>query len=92
MLMHASYNKLRKNGVDVFTMKTDAFVIRSSDLEKATEVLEFDNGIGTWRKSKYSNIILPTKTIQEIANYEIKIEPLIVNQLDVPDEYDTTYM
>ncbi|MFM7985446.1 MAG: hypothetical protein ACKPKO_39640, partial [Candidatus Fonsibacter sp.] len=34
MLMHDSYNKLRKNGVDVFTVKTDAFVIRSSDLEK----------------------------------------------------------
>ena len=73
-------------------MKTDAFVIRSSDLEKATEILEFDNGIGTWRKSKDSNIILPTKTIQKIDNYEIKIEPLIVNQLDVPDEYDTTYI
>jgi hypothetical protein len=57
MLMRGSYKKLRKNGVDVFTVKTDAFVIRSSDIEKATEVLEFDNGIGTWRKSKDSNII-----------------------------------
>ncbi|MFM7982348.1 MAG: hypothetical protein ACKPKO_23815, partial [Candidatus Fonsibacter sp.] len=69
-----------------------AFVLRSSDLQKATEVLEFDNGIGTWRISKDSNINLPTKTIQKIDNVEIKIEPLIVNQLDVPDEYDTTYI
>ena len=56
-------------------------MIRSSDLEKATEILEFDNGIGTWRKSKDSNIILPSKTIEQKENNAIKIEPLIVNQL-----------
>ena len=67
-------------------------MIRSSDLEKATEILEFDNGIGTWRKSKDSKFILPSKTIEQKENHEIKIEPLIVNQLDVPDEYDTTYI
>ena len=54
--------------------------------------MNFDTGIGTWRKSKDSNIILPSKTIEQKENHEINIEPLIVNQLDVPDEYDTTYI
>ena len=31
-------------GIDVFSVKTDAFVLRSSDFEKACELIEFDNG------------------------------------------------
>ncbi|MFM7985629.1 MAG: hypothetical protein ACKPKO_40590, partial [Candidatus Fonsibacter sp.] len=53
--VYETYNKLIKN-VDVFTVKTDAFVLRSSDLEKAYALIEFDNGFGTWRKSKDDNI------------------------------------
>ncbi|MFM7978803.1 MAG: hypothetical protein ACKPKO_05755 [Candidatus Fonsibacter sp.] len=41
---------------------------------------------------KDDNIILPSKTLQQKENHEIQIEPLIVNQLDIPDEYDTTYI
>ncbi|MFM7981780.1 MAG: hypothetical protein ACKPKO_20930 [Candidatus Fonsibacter sp.] len=36
--------------------------------------------------------MLPSKTLQQKENNDIKIEPLIVNMLDVPDEYDTTYI
>ena len=32
------------------------------------------------------------KTLQQKENHEIKIEPLTVKHLDVPDEYDTIYM
>ena len=81
-----------ENGVNVFTEKTDAFVLRSSDLDKAHDLLEFDNGIGTWRKSKNSNIILQSNAIQQKENNEIKHEQVIVNQLDVPDGYDTVYI
>ncbi|MFM7987471.1 MAG: hypothetical protein ACKPKO_49980, partial [Candidatus Fonsibacter sp.] len=35
---------------------------------------------------------LQSKTLQQKENHDIKIEPLIVNQLEVPDEYDTTYI
>ena len=55
-------------------------------------MIDFDNGFGTWRKSKDDNIILPSKTYQQKENHEIKIEPLTVKHLDVPDEYDTIYM
>ncbi|MFM7984675.1 MAG: hypothetical protein ACKPKO_35660, partial [Candidatus Fonsibacter sp.] len=92
LLVHETYNKPIKNGVYVFTVKTDAFVLRSSDLEKARALIEFDNGFGTWRNSKDDNIILPNKAIQQKENHDIKIEPLIVNRLDVPEKYDTTYI
>ena len=65
LLVHESYTKLRKCGIDVFSVKTDAFVLRSSDLEKAHELIEFDNGFGTSRNSKHINIISPTHTLQQ---------------------------
>ncbi|MFM7985716.1 MAG: hypothetical protein ACKPKO_41025, partial [Candidatus Fonsibacter sp.] len=72
--MYETYNKLIKNVVDVFTLKTDAFVLRSSDLEKAYALIEFDNGFGTWRKSNYDNInVLPRKTVQKKENHDINI-------------------
>ena len=52
MLVNESYNKLTTYGVDVFSVKTGAFVLRSSDLDKASELIQFDDGFGTWRKSK----------------------------------------
>ena len=51
LLVHETYNKLTKNGVDVFSVKTDAFVLRSSDFEKARALFDFDKGFGTWRKT-----------------------------------------
>ena len=47
---------------------------------------------GTWRTSKDDIIILPSRPLQQKENHEIKIEPLTVKLLDVPDEYDTIYM
>ena len=69
-------------------MKTHAFVIRSSHLEKAHELIEFDYSFGTWRTSKYGNIILPSRPLQQKENHALKIEPLIVKQWDVPGEYE----
>ncbi|MFM7988415.1 MAG: hypothetical protein ACKPKO_54795, partial [Candidatus Fonsibacter sp.] len=47
---------------------------------------------GTWRKSKDGITILPCNTLQHKESHELNIETLIVYQLDVPDEYDTTYI
>ena len=54
-------------------MKTDAFVFRSSDLEKAHELIEFDNGFGTSRNSKHINIFLPTHTLQQKETIKSKL-------------------
>ncbi|MFM7985482.1 MAG: hypothetical protein ACKPKO_39825, partial [Candidatus Fonsibacter sp.] len=60
--------------------------------EKARALIVFDNGFGTWRKSQDDNVMLPSKTLLQKENHDINIKPLIVNQLVVPYEYDTTYI
>ena len=75
MLVNDSYNTLRPCIQYELSMITDSFVLRCSDLEKAPELMEFDNGSGTWRKSKDDNNILPSRPLQQKENHEIKIEP-----------------
>jgi hypothetical protein len=59
--MYNAYHKLRKNGIEVHSVKTDAFTIDTRNVEKAIEILDFHNDIGGWRVSKENDdIILPT--------------------------------
>ena len=44
--LNCSYKLLTDNGVDVYTVKTDAFTIRQSQLESAKELLNWEEGIG----------------------------------------------
>ena len=64
-------------------------MIRSSDLEQAHELIEFNNGFGTWRKSKENDIILQSKTIQQIENYEFKIDHFARYKREFPIEYQS---
>ena len=41
---------------------------------------------------KIAIFILPSNVIQQKENHEIKIEPFIVNHVDVPGEYATVYI
>ena len=54
--MYQDYYKLRSNGVKVYSVKTDAFVIQRCDEERTKMILDFHNGIGGWRISKYEDI------------------------------------
>ena len=49
MTMNEAYYKLRDNGIYIHSVKTDAFVIDTSDIDKAQELLNFHNDIGGWR-------------------------------------------
>jgi hypothetical protein len=50
--MYTDYEKLKNNNIDVFSVKTDAFTIKQSDVEKAKEVISFYDDIGGWRVFK----------------------------------------
>ena len=71
--MYSDYKKLTDNGIDVFSVKTDAFTIKSTDLDNAKACIEFNNDIGGWRCSKEENIHLPTDAYKYQFNYEMKI-------------------
>eukprot|EP00438_Fugacium_kawagutii_P023181 Skav227407 [mRNA] locus=scaffold5580:24324:27602:- [translate_table: standard] len=88
--MYEAYDKLYKNDIKVYSVKTDAFVIDAKNVEKAKSILEFHNDIGGWRVSKYGNeIILPTKMYEIDENELVNIPSLECKELHIKDEYDT---
>ncbi len=71
--MQQTHDVLREAGIEVFTVKTDAFTIRASDLEKAKELLnvkmpEDPKEIGDWRFSKDCCIKYPQERLTLLAN------------------------
>eukprot|EP00438_Fugacium_kawagutii_P006184 Skav207472 [mRNA] locus=scaffold3545:496284:499559:- [translate_table: standard] len=88
--MYEAYNKLRWNDINMYSVKTDAFVIDSKDVEKAKSLLNFHNDIGGWRVSKYGDdIILPLQRYELVRNEMIDIPTLECKELLIKDEYDT---
>ena len=87
--VYESYQKLIKHNISVYSVKTDAVTINSSDVEKVIEILSFQAGIGNWRVSKTKDIIYPTNNLEFVTNQEIPIMKLNINHLEVPDEYDS---
>ena len=57
----------------VFSVKTDCFTIKHQDLEQVKLVLEFDNGIGTWRTG-HSGIDFCFPTIQLTPRKAVPIQ------------------
>ena len=57
--LNKSWELLKANGIDVYTVKTDAFTIRQSQLDAAEELLNWEEAIGSWRLNKTDDIIFP---------------------------------
>ena len=89
MTMNEAYYKLRNNGIDIHSVKTDAFVIDTSDVDKAKELLNFHNDIGGWRVSKSDDdIILPTTIYDIVQNEKIEIPTYQHKVIENKNEYD----
>ena len=57
--LNSSYELLTNNGVDVYTVKTDAFTITQSQLGTAMQVLNWEEGICNRRLNKTEDINSP---------------------------------
>ena len=57
--MYTDYTKLTENHIGVWSVKTDAFVIRKEHLRRAKNLIEFSDRIGGWRHEKSKNIAEP---------------------------------
>ena len=88
--MFTTYKTLTDNGINVFTVKTDAYTINTSDVSKANKLLNFDNKIGSWRISieETKHINLPSKDYELVENNFINIKPPTFEMLSVNNEYD----
>ncbi|MFM7980849.1 MAG: hypothetical protein ACKPKO_16180, partial [Candidatus Fonsibacter sp.] len=50
---------LTNEGVNVHTTKTDGFTIQQSQLDCARELMNWEDGIGSWRLNKTEDIKFP---------------------------------
>ena len=73
----------------VLKQKTDAFTIKSTDLDNAKACIARNHGdIGGWRCSKEENINLPSDTYKYQLNYEIKIKIPTFERVELNNEWD----
>ena len=85
--MNSAYEKLLENNINIYSVKTDAFVIDMFNLKKAKELLNFSNAIGDWKYNfKY---ILPHQPFHK----KISVLPSITEYTNetgiVKDEWNT---
>ena len=87
-----TFDTLRANGIDVYSIKTDCFTIKATDLDKARTLLNFDNGIGSWRLSKTDDIIYPYENITVNKCDDFNYPRFESTRLEIKDEWDVNEM
>ena len=87
--MHTDYTKLTENHIGVWSVQTDAFVIRKDHSRRARNLIEFSDRIGGWRHEKSKNIAEPTEQWAPKKNELIPI-PVFNNETrPIENEWDT---
>ena len=88
--MNQDFKTLITNNINVYSVKTDAFVVDTCNEEKTKQLLEFHDDIGGWKVSKQRDEInLPTVKFNVVNNELIKIPVYESKTIDIKDEYDT---
>ena len=87
--MYQDYLKLVDNNVDVWSVKTDAFVIRREHLRRAKNAIDFNEEIGGWRHEKGKKPLEPSGKLEQKPN-ELTPIPIYKNEtINVKDEWNT---
>ena len=63
--MDSDYRKTINHGIEICSVKTDAFTINQQSLSMAHEILDFNANIGGWRCSKNCDIVTTNKPIMQ---------------------------
>ena len=88
--LNRSRKLLEDSGVEVYTVKTDAFTIQSRHLEEASELLNWEAGIGSWRFHRDDDIKFPDTghflTLRENTWKPLREHP--VRPIHLTNEYD----
>jgi hypothetical protein len=90
--MMNAYDRLVEANIKVVSVKTDCFTIPVECEAMARELLSFDQGIGTWRVSKTSDIIFPFEVLKQYQLEDITIEHIKTHELVIADEWNTDEM
>ena len=87
--MCKDYVKLVENNVDVWSAKTDAFVIRREHLRRAKKALEVNEHIGGWRHEKGKQLLVPRGKLEQKPNELLPIPVYKDETINVKDEWNT---
>ena len=92
--LNKCWRLLEDDNIRVFTVKTDAFTIKKSQVDQAQELLSWNEGIGTWRLSKTAEIKFPSNEACLLTAIQNKLlTPVEFESTNIPltkeDEYDT---
>ena len=91
--LNSSYKLLTDSGVDVYSVKTDAVTIKQSQLETARELLNWEEGIGSWTLNRTDDITFPIdRSIMALKeNRLVHIHKYTARtiELTIEDEYNT---
>ena len=91
--LNNSYKLRNDNGIDVYTVKTDAFAIGQSQLESAKELLNWEEGIGSWRLNRTDDIKFPIDeslmALKENRLAQIHEHATQRIELTIEDKYNT---
>ena len=72
--MNQDFKTLITNNINIYSVKTDAFVIDTCNEEKTKQLLEFHDDVGGWKVSKQRDEInLPTVKFNVVNNELINI-------------------
>jgi hypothetical protein len=88
--LNKSYQKLSKNNIKVYSVKTDSLTILKTDLDKARQLIKFGDKIGDWTLHKTDDINYPF--IKFDFNFAIKkpvIKEYVQEELKIEDEYNS---
>ena len=66
--------KLEQAGINIYSVKSDAFTIKKDQLELAKDIINFSSDIGGWRLSNLYNINFPSNMWTIIQNNKVEIK------------------
>ena len=90
--VYEAYETLKQNGVDVYSVKTDALTIKKDDVAKTLKLLKVEeekHKIGGWRVEKSKRVRLPTDDYKLKYNELVDVPQLRNEKLNIEDEWDT---
>ena len=90
--VYEAYETLKENGIDVYSVKTDALTIKKGDVAKTLKLLKVEeekHKIGGWRLEKSKRVRLPTDDYKLKYNELVNVPQPTNERLNIEDEWDT---
>ena len=86
---------MKKNDIEVYSVKTDALTIKKSDIARTMKLLKVEeekHKIGGWRHEKHKRVRLPPDEYKLKYNELVEVPQQTNERLNIEDEWDTQHI